>query len=231
MRVGGEGAPGRGVAVRRPAWAGRYPGAVVEVEDQPGQGAVHPGQDVGAGLVCHLAVGEEEGAAGPLPPQVLGMLGGVRVGQAEHQGPADTPPPSLLWEQEQKGPQAPAGAWRQGVLRAGGLVYRPRMGLRGHLGVHGTGSPVLRSPAPISLLPPPRVAGGPGKVLPGPRELAQGPGLWLWARPEGEGTPGTPPTSPEDVMAPLPSGPLRCGHTSPVLLCHLLARGTQEAVV
>lgn len=51
-----------------------YPGAEAEVEDHPGQDIVHPRQDVVLGLGCHLAVGEEDGAASPFPPKVLEVL-------------------------------------------------------------------------------------------------------------------------------------------------------------
>lgn len=51
-----------------------YPGAEAEVEDHPGQDVVHPRQDVALGLGCHLAVGEEDGAASPFPPKVLEAL-------------------------------------------------------------------------------------------------------------------------------------------------------------
>lgn len=51
-----------------------YPGAEAEVEDHPGQDIVHPRQDVALGLGCHLAVGEEDGAASPFPPKVLEVL-------------------------------------------------------------------------------------------------------------------------------------------------------------
>lgn len=56
-----------------------YPGAVAEEEDHARQDVVHPGQDVGLGLGRHLTVGQEDGAAGPLPLQVLGgpALGGA----------------------------------------------------------------------------------------------------------------------------------------------------------
>lgn len=62
-----------------------YPGAESEVEDHPGQDVVHPRQDVALGLGCHLAIGEDDGAASPFPPKVLEALavgpgrGGFRV--------------------------------------------------------------------------------------------------------------------------------------------------------
>ena len=47
----------------------------MEEEDHPGQDVVHPREDLGLGLVRHLAIGEEDGAARPLPPQVPRVLG------------------------------------------------------------------------------------------------------------------------------------------------------------
>lgn len=64
--------------VKRPcsrgvAWE-PYPGAIVEIEDHPRQDVVHPREDVRLGPDRHLTVGEEDGAAGPLPLQVLRIL-------------------------------------------------------------------------------------------------------------------------------------------------------------
>lgn len=62
----------RAPAGREGAARGRtYPGAVAEEEDHAGQDVVHPREDVGLGLDRHLAVGQEDGAAGPLPAQVI----------------------------------------------------------------------------------------------------------------------------------------------------------------
>lgn len=61
----------------------------MEEEDHPGQDVVHPWKDLGLGLVRHLAVGEEDGAARPLPLQVPGVLGtvGGRRGRSGARGP------------------------------------------------------------------------------------------------------------------------------------------------
>lgn len=46
----------------------------MEIEDHPRQDVVHPREDVRLGPDRHLTVGEEDGAAGPLPLQVLRIL-------------------------------------------------------------------------------------------------------------------------------------------------------------
>lgn len=68
----------------------------MEVEDHPGHDVVHPREDVGPGFGRHLAVCQEDGAAGPFPVQVLRVLAeGWQAGE-ECQHPA-LPSSGELW--------------------------------------------------------------------------------------------------------------------------------------
>lgn len=117
----------------------------MEVEDHPRQDAVHPREDVRPGPDRHLTVGEQDGAAGPPPLQVLRPLTLVGT-DGERRG---LPGPALGERRQevlctQVGPAGKGSEWlRDSVYlhrktgRVAPSLWGLGMGLWGHPSVYG----------------------------------------------------------------------------------------------